>query len=431
MTSDREAVVFVWLSGQGYVPAALLSESSGGASYTLGYGRRYAARPDALPLDPVSLPLYMPRPATSRRGVLFPVLRDAAPDKWGRKVLGLMAGRHAGTLSEMDFLISAHSPDRIGALAFGDTPAGGPRSLAAWAKDDAISLPEDDPARPDGSARLERIARVVAEVDALDDDEDLDDLRKTLPEEAFLQALASSLSVGGGRPKALVRMPEGHCIAKFGKRGDPWDEPRIEHATMTLAARCGIHVSPTRLMETDHGSVLLVRRFDRTPDGTPRHFISGFTLNAAIDEDGDWGSYHDLAQRARQHGDSHAGPELFRRMVFNALCANIDDHPRNHAWFVEREGLSMTPAYDIVPTQARFKTYDLALRCGTEGRRASLANVLTRPEPFGLRRDEAEAIARDIAGVMSTWRDHFAACGVVTKDLDELAYRFRGVPEGV
>lgn len=124
MTSDREAVVFVWLSGQGYMPAALLSESSGGASYTLGYGRRYAARPDALPLDPVSLPLYMPRPATSRRGVLFPVLRDAAPDKWGRKVLGLMAGRHAGTLSEMDFLVSAHSPDRIGALAFGDTPAG-------------------------------------------------------------------------------------------------------------------------------------------------------------------------------------------------------------------------------------------------------------------------------------------------------------------
>jgi len=416
MTSNqRDIVVFIWLPGKGYTPAALLTEYRTEKYCTLGYGQRYIRRPDAIPLDPASFPLTMSGPITNQRGKKISALRDAAPDKWGRKVLGLMAGQHAATLTETDILIATHSHNRIGALAFGQSASEGPKSMAPWAADSVFSAPKDN---------LEQIARVVAKVDELDDDDDLNELRTTLPEDAFMQALASSLSVGGGRPKVLVEMEDGDYIAKFSKRGDPWNEPRIEHATMTLAAQCGISVAHTRMKETSAGSILLVKRFDRTEQGEPRHFISGFTLNPNISEEGDWGSYQDLAQLARQHEDTFAGPELFRRMVFNALCSNVDDHPRNHAWFVGPQGINITPVYDVVPTQTRFREYALALRCGKEGRRATLPNVLSWPEPFGLRPDEAKDIAMDIVEIMSGWQEHFASCGVTTRDISELEYRF-------
>ena len=416
MTSNqRDVVVFIWLLGKGYTPAALLTEYKSDKYCTLGYGQRYVRRSDAIPLDPISFPLTMASPITNQRGENFSVLRDAAPDKWGRKVLGLMAGQHASTLTETDILIATHSQNRIGALAFGQSALEGPKSMAPWATASVFSSPKDD---------LEQIARVVAKVDGLDDDDDFDELRKTLPEDAFMQALASSLSVGGGRPKVLVELEDGNYIAKFSKRGDPWNEPRIEHATMTLAGQCGISVAQTRMKETAAGSILLVKRFDRTEQGEPKHFISGFTLNPYISEEGDWGSYQDLAQLARQHEDAFAGPELFRRMVFNALCSNVDDHPRNHAWFVGTQGISITPVYDVVPTQTRFREYALALSCGKEGRRATLSNVLSWPEPFGLRAGEARDIAMSIIETMRSWRELFTSCGVAARDISELEYRF-------
>jgi serine/threonine-protein kinase HipA len=416
MTSEGGPIyIFVWLKGRGYVPAALLAEYAGGRRCTLGYGRNYAVLPDAIPIDPVSLPLYMPQVAVTPPGTsIFPALRDAAPDKWGRKLLGLLAGRPAGTLTEVEVLTAAHSRNRIGALAFGGSPDG-PASMAAWATGEVFSLHEAD---------LGRVARVVAEVDRVDDDATLDALRRRLPEEVFLRALASSLSVGGGRPKALVSVDGVECIAKFPKRGDVWNEPRVEHATMTLAARCGIAAARTRVEEVDGVGVLLVRRFDRDEDGEPVHFVSGFTLNRRISEDGDWGSYQDLAQVARQHGDERAGHELFRRMAFNVLCRNVDDHPRNHAFFVRRSGISMTPVFDVVPAQVGFRQPELALACGRMGREASIENVLSMPEPFGLRRGEAEAMVADMRREMQDWRAHFTECGVSGPDIALLEDRF-------
>lgn len=420
MTSDtRDIVVFLWLPGEGYIPAALLTEFRNEKNCTLGYGQRYIRRPDAIPLNPISLPLVMATPATCKRGETFSVLRDAAPDKWGRKILSLMAGRHAATLTETDILTASHSKNRIGALAFGPSASEGPQSMAPWASDSAFCVLKND---------LEMVAKIVARVDKLEDDGDLAELRRTLPEEAFIQALASSLSVGGGRPKALVQLEDGAYIAKFSKRGDPWDEPRIEYATMTLAAKCGITVADTKTTETAYGSVLLVKRFDRTSEGEPRHFVSGFTLNSSSSEDGHWGSYQDLAQLARQQGDAESGHELFRRMVFNALCSNIDDHPRNHAWFVTRTGIAITPVYDVVPTQSRFKKYELALDCGLSGREATLSNVLSWPEPFGLRKTEAKDMVMEIVRVMTDWKSHFSDCGVTPKDIRELEFRFAQLP---
>ena len=272
MTSTSErAVVFIRLPGMDYVPAGLLRHED--RAYFFRYGRRYLERPDAIPLDPARMPLA---DMEFSERALFSALRDAAPDRWGRKVLGLMAGRAPGTLSEFEVLTAAHHPQRMGALAFGPTPDG-PASLAPWATGDAFCMVPED---------LGRVAAIVARVDEVEDDEEFDAVRNGMPEDTFLAVLASSLSLGGARPKAMITLDGTSWIAKFSKREDPWREPVVEHATMTLAARCGITVASTRLMELDGHFVLLVERFDRLSGGS-RHVISGFTVTGAK-EDGDW-----------------------------------------------------------------------------------------------------------------------------------------------
>lgn len=408
MTSTSErAVVFIRLPGMDYVPAGLLRHEN--RAYFFRYGRRYLGRPDAIPLDPARMPLA---DMEFSGGALFSALRDAAPDRWGRKVLGLMAGRAPGTLSEFEVLTAAHHPQRMGALAFGPTPDG-PASLAPWATGDAFCMVPED---------LRRVAAIVARVDEVEDDEELDAMRSGMPEDAFLTALASSLSLGGARPKAMVTVDGTPWIAKFSKRGDPWREPVVEHATMTLAARCGITVASTRLMELDGHFVLLAQRFDRISGGS-RHVISGFTVTGA-EEDGDWGSYQNLAEQARRLGDADCGPEIFRRMAFNALCSNRDDHLRNHAFFVSRKAITMTPAYDLVPSSIRFRQWDLSLRCGREGRAATRSNILSDVRPFGLSESEATRIWEEMRETVAGWQEHFAGYGVTKKEMEELRHRF-------
>ncbi len=408
MTSTSErAVVFIRLPGMDYVPAGLLRHED--RAYFFRYGRRYLGRPDAIPLDPARMPLA---DMEFSGRALFSAQRDAAPDRWGRKVLGLMAGRAPGTLSEFEVLTAAHHPQRMGALAFGPTPDG-PASLAPWATGDAFCMVPED---------LGRVAAIVARVDEVEDDEELDAVRSGMPEDAFLAALASSLSLGGARPKAMVTVDGTPWIAKFSKRGDPWREPVVEHATMTLAARCGITVASTRLMELDGHFVMLAQRFDRQSGGS-RHVISGFTVTGA-EEDGDWGSYQNLAEQARRLGDADCGPEIFRRMAFNALCSNRDDHLRNHAFFVSRKAIAMTPAYDLVPSAIRFRQWDLSLRCGLEGRAATRSNILSDVRPFGLSESEATRIWEEMRETTAGWREHFAGHGVTKREMDELRHRF-------
>lgn len=306
---------------------------------------------------------------------------------------------------------------RIGAIAFGRSPSDGPVSFATWADGTAQTLRLAD---------LERVVKVVEAIDEVEDDDEIDHLRKILLEDAFFKALTSSLNVGGGRPKVLISENGNEYICKFPKRGDLWNEPRIEFATMQLAKKCGIKTADTELISCNNTCVLLVKRFDRDQDCEPRHFVSGFTM-LNLPEEGELGSYQDLAQVARRHGDSFAGPELFRRMIFNVLCSNIDDHLRNHAFFVDRYGVNITPAYDIVPTQARIREKSLALKCGLYGREASLNNVLSETSAFGLQYSQAQQIVFDMIKTMKKWKTCFKENGVTDREISDLEFRFGDV----
>src|SRR5258706_1139459 len=117
--------------------------------------------------------------------------------------------------------------------------------------------------------------------------------------------------------------------------------------------------------------------------------------------------------------------ELFRRIVFNAAVTNNDDHPRNHAVLRTARGWRLTPAYDLVPVPlVSLERRDLGMTVGAHGRTASIYNLLSQCDRFGLTAEAARKEIEKIVAVVRGWRDHFHACGASEKDVDTIAKAF-------
>ncbi|HET7133436.1 MAG TPA: HipA domain-containing protein, partial [Gammaproteobacteria bacterium] len=153
---------------------------------------------------------------------------------------------------------------------------------------------------------------------------------------ALRRLVAPGATMGGAKPKSLIEIDGAQWVVKFAD-GEPADTPLIEHAAMTLAATAGIRVAPTRPLRLAAGHAVAVKRFDRTADGGRAHVLSA---HVALRAAGETYGYPELAQLLRRRGvndgDGYVGEmrELFRRMVFNILIDNTDDHEKNHAVIV-------------------------------------------------------------------------------------------------
>ncbi len=293
------------------------------------YGRSYRSRPEAVPIDPYHLPLAQGRYETARLGGIFGALRDASPDAWGRRIIENFQGRT--DLDEMDYLLLGPE-DRVGALSFGRG-----------------QIP---PAPVHRFNRVLDLGELRAAAEAL--------ARMSVGEPVPLQIqqLADpGSSLGGARPKNVVEDHTGLWIAKFAQQSDRWNYAAVEAGMTTLAARCGIRVPEVRTELVGGERVLLVKRFDRerTPEGYSRsRFVSALTVLDAEDtitNRVNW-SYLLLADELQRWSVQPVADreELFRRVVFNALISNTDDHPRNHALIAPGEDWRLAPAYDLTPT---------------------------------------------------------------------------------
>ena len=184
------------------------------------------------------------------------------------------------------------------------------------------------------------------------------------------------------------------------------------------------------LMPGGGADVLMLERFDRTwqPEEKThlRHgLVSGLTvLNA---EDGYFGrsrwSYLLLADELRRWSarDLEDRRELFRRMIFNAMVTNTDDHPRNHALLNTNGRWRLSPAYDIVPTPlVSEERRDLAMDAGRFGRAASRYNLISAAEVFGLTVDEAREMIASLLQVVEGWRERFVTLGVEARTIAHL-----------
>jgi serine/threonine-protein kinase HipA len=239
--------------------------------------------------------------------------------------------------------------------------------------------------------------------------------------------------MGGARPKATVEDSDGLWIAKFNRLDDRWNNARVEHAMLVLARSCGLTVADSRLVAIGARDVLLIKRFDRekAPDGYYRaRMVSALTLLRAEDtlQSRDKWSYVLLAEELRRVSSEPRkdAAELFRRMCFNALISNIDDHPRNHAVLAKAQDWKLSPAYDLTPTPlVSVERRDLAMICGDQGRVANADNLLSQSARFLLPVDEAAAIVGDMKDrVKATWYDVARSVGVSERDCERVAGAF-------
>ena len=223
------------------------------------------------------------------------------------------------------------------------------------------------------------------------------------------QAPLHGTSLGGARPKATIQDGDTRMIAKFSSSADTYNMVKAEYVAMRLAARAGLDVAPVHLAHAAGKDVLLVERFDRatTKDGwTRRALVSALTLFGLDEMMARYASYEDLAEIIRHRFTSPKATlhELYRRLVFNILCGNTDDHARNHAGFWDGEHLTLTPAYDICPQSRAGNVASQAMLIAGDNRASTLETCLEAAPNFQLSEDAAkDIITRQISTIRDGW----------------------------
>ncbi len=392
MTSDRpdtnapeEAYVWIWLPGA-TVPVVAGRIARDGGRMIFNYGRSYLDRNDGIPIYEPELPLRSGAIAPEAGLSMAGCLRDAAPDAWGRRViLNRTFGRKGkdvdiAALDELTCLLASGS-DRTGALDFQHSPSEYvSRAVQAATLEELLSA-------------AEKVEQGVPLTPALD------------------LALFHGTSLGGARPKAMIRDSDTKMIAKFSSRTDTYNVVKAEFVAMRLAARVGLDVSPVRLAHAAGKDVLLVERFDRpkTNDGWKRRaMVSALTLFGLDEMMARYASYEDLAEIIRHRFTSPTATlhEMYGRLVFNILCGNTDDHARNHAGFWDGEHLTLTPAYDICPQSRTGNVASQAMLIVGDDRTSTLGTCLAAAASFQLSENAAkDIIARQIDTIRDGWDD--------------------------
>jgi serine/threonine-protein kinase HipA len=239
--------------------------------------------------------------------------------------------------------------------------------------------------------------------------------------------LAPGSSLGGARPKASVRDKEGQlCLAKFPKKDDLYSVGPWEHLVLVLAGDVGIRVAESTLLSVENQEVVLLTRFDR--DGTERiPFLSAMSLLDGVDQEPR--SYLEIAEVIRRFGAQARTDvsELWRRMVFNMLISNTDDHLRNFGFlYAGTGGWTLSPAYDLNPTPVEVKPRFLSTAIGEDSNdtTASLPLALDVAEYFDLDEEEARSTALQIAKVTRQWADRARSMGISGSEIDLMSSAF-------
>ncbi len=402
---ERELLVYVDVDDVPVRAGRLWARTRGAKeSASFEYAREWLAHPRSFAFDP-ALPLgsglfHSEQP-------LFNAFTDPAPDRWGQTLLrrnerarARREGRQPRTLLHVDFLALVDDATRLGALRFKDPTGDG--FLAA----DGKRIPP-----------LIELPRLLAATSRIVEDRETD--------EDLQLVLAPGTSLGGARPKASVRDTNGRLlIAKFPRKDDEWPLTRWEATTLALAEKAAIDVPRWRLETVAKRAVLLIERFDRQ-DGRRVPFMSALTAVGATESDGR--SYIEIADALRTDGAEVTRDlrQLWRRMVFNILVSNTDDHLRNHGLLRVARGWRLSPAYDMnpMPVDVRPRVHVLAI--DEEDQTSSLANAMTVSPSFGISKAaEARAIAKEVGSAVATWRDVADRHGVRKGEIDRMESAF-------
>ena len=370
-------------------------------------GNRFEISPDL----PLARERYFHKAATRSDSIFHFAIADTEPDGWGCKVI---ARDHAkrrksgkvgegAALTEMDYLLGVDDVGRVGALRFRN------------ATGEFIRTPE---VGERGIPPLLELTEIIAAAHAVERG------TETAKDLDYLRGRATSL--GGMRPKCTVLDNDGQlAIGKFPSVSDDRAVTKAEILALKLAAAAGIEAAQGRIVYSDGMPVALIRRFDRMEGGRIPYLSATSMLQASREDEH---TYSEIAERilsvsAQPNRDL---AELWRRIVFNMLITNVDDHLNNHGFLHVGHGQwRLAPAFDLNPFPDKgrdLKTW-LTEETGPTGK---IADAMHVARYFHLSDESALKILGEVLGAVSQWRHvgRDVAVGMTVQELEAFEAAF-------
>ena len=384
----------------------------GSASYRFSYNQAFLSRFPGTKLS-ADLGSFLGTQAAS--GNLFSFLGDALPDRWGRALIDKKerldakeGQRLPRSFDDFGYLIRIDDFSRMGALRF--------KYQGRYIGQDNGNLNVPPVADLDSFIRE---AQMIEEAERKNEP-----FQKTWIDNVW----RPGSSLGGARPKLNVIDTDGSLlIAKIPSIKDAYDIALWEHFACLLARKAGIDTAESRLLRVGPTPyhTLLSKRFDR--DGDKRiHFASSLTLTGLKDGDNaaNGKGYIDIVDAMA--GDvginslSRNTAELFRRVVFNILTGNQDDHFRNHGFLLRPDGWALSPAYDLNPSNERTQV----LAISPYSNHSSVRELYDSSDYYLITKNEAKEIIGEVAGAVGQWRQVARNVQISASEQERFAKRF-------
>ncbi len=400
--SDRQRA-HVCIGGAGYDVGEITFVRDGRREYSaFSYARSWLDRDERFEVSP-DLPLregHFARRAASEEESPFPyALADTEPDAWGRRIIQRayakrrQQDRSLGPLTRFDILRAVDDFSRIGALRLRDADGHYLRSAAQYRTPQLIDL------QPIYAATRALEQGIETEADL-----------------AFLQGKATSL--GGLRPKCTVVDVDGTlALGKFPSISDTRCVVRAEVLALKLARLARLDAADARIEMIERTPVAIIRRFDRTGNARIAYLSGGSLLQIKRSEEG---AYTELADALRRVSirPTEDVRELWRRLLFNILITNVDDHLWNVGVLYAGGGQwRLAPAFDLNPFPDRARESKTWLSADA-GPITSLRQLIDASPDFGLDLDEARDEAASMAALLRRWREVATSRDVGMKNVE-------------
>lgn len=343
---------------------------------------------------------------------IFGCFSDTLPDRWGRRLIDLRAsleteGKASHTLSDWDYLKGVEDEMRMGGFRFQD-----PIDGSFISSTPSYSVPP--------AIHIDELLQAAKEIEK-------SEYKHLEPEKKWVQRLFQpGSSMGGARPKACVQSGGQLYLAKFPSINDDINVSQWEHFAHLMAKECGITVAETQVIKACTGQdILLSKRFDRTEDNKRIHMASSLTVLGLTDGDGQRNGkgYLDIVDFIISGGGNHIEAnleELYKRVAFNICIGNTDDHFRNHAFLLGKDGWELSPAYDMNPTNSMFQ----ALLIDANTNESSLNHLYNAHELYMLDETTARGIIMDVTRNMKYWESMAEDIGLPRREITYFTDRF-------
>ena len=386
-------------------------QAKGRKAFSFTYAQEWLQSEEQILIDP-DIAWYRGSQYPDRK-MNFGLFLDSMPDTWGRTLMKRRAAilakeedKPAPALYDIDYLLGVHDISRMGALRFKTDPEG-----------EFLDNNADSPTPPWATIReLQHAVEII---------ETGNTLSKNQKWLKMLMAPGSSL--GGARPKANVLDEKGNLwIAKFPSQNDTVNKAAWEFLAYKLAIKAGIDMAECKLQKiAGRHHTFFTKRFDREKK-VRIHFASAMTMTGNNEEliRDNPASYLDLVEFIQFSGCSvnEDLKQLWRRMIFNILISNTDDHLRNHGFILTPKGWRLSPAYDINPSTEKE---GLSLNIDTNINSFDIDLAKSVGQYFRLNANEMNDIVNEVRKSVSKWQAVAKEIGITKNEQVMMGGAFR------